>query len=565
MIKYFIFLSCLCLFSCTVSQPYIKSIAEIEDLPSYLEQTPKAEEHPNAGADLLSAYTQVELNQNGTSTTRNSYRIKIFNERGRNFATISIPYREGYQEVKILFAHTIKGDGQIVPLIERDIHDVSEHAGYEFYTDIKAKKFTMPAVEDNCIIEYAYEIKNLKTILFPDYFTTFFCRNLFPIEKDVLEIVIPENIDLKFKKFHTDIMPEVSLENHKKKYVFINLKQKEIIPESRMPSLLDQSTFPQILIWTLDSWETISKWYVKLIQEQMITDKELEAFTKNLIKGEKTDEDKIDVIFNFVSQNIRYVAVLLGPHTHKPHPAHEIFQKRYGDCKDKTVLLLTMLKIAGIKAFPALVPANGKYFDETAPSLQAFNHVIAVALLKDKYFWLDATNETAAFNSPPFSIPIKVFLIYPDGSYRFLKTPDLDDHRDYCIQDMRYKIDSGGNAAIHFTYQYYGKSAESVRYFFKYSPPEQRKKFFERVGIEIDQLDVGSFTQTQKPFEITIRGNFKNVAQVLDEETMLLSNVVSYDTYKDITASMNRQYPIELNQSFFCWKKVLISFLLDLK
>jgi len=71
------------------------------------------------------------------------------------------------------------------------------------------------------------------------------------------------------------------------------------------------------------------------------------------------------------------------------------------------VLLLTMLKIAGIKAFPALVPANGKYFDETAPSLQAFNHVIAVALLKDKYFWLDATNETAAFNSPPF---------YPDKS-----------------------------------------------------------------------------------------------------------------------------------------------------
>lgn len=166
---------------------------------------------------------------------------------------------------------------------------------------------------------------------------------------------------------------------------------------------------------------------------------------------------------------------------------------------------------------------------------------------------------------PPLFYPDKSLSDLPGWILSFLKTPDLDDHRDYCIQDMRYKIDSGGNAAIHFTYQYYGKSAESVRYFFKYSPPEQRKKFFERVGIEIDQLDVGSFTQTQKPFEITIRGNFKNVAQVLDEETMLLSNVVSYDTYKDITASMNRQYPIELNQSFFCWKKVLISFLLDLK
>lgn len=93
----------------------------------------------------------------GTSISRNLIRIKIFNERGHSFASRSISYREGYQKARILFANTIKPDGKIVPLNSKDIIDSSEYEGYEFYTDIKVKRFTMPAVENGCIIEYAYE------------------------------------------------------------------------------------------------------------------------------------------------------------------------------------------------------------------------------------------------------------------------------------------------------------------------------------------------------------------------------------------------------------------------
>lgn len=141
-----------------------------------------------------------------------------------------------------------------------------------------------------------------------------------------------------------------------------------------------------------------------------------------------------------MSQNIRYIAVLLGPHTHKPHQAFGDFEKRYGDCKDKTVLLLTMLRIAGIDGMPALVPANGKYFDETIPSLNAFNHIIAVVPDQGEYYWLDATNETASYDSPPFVLPTKVFLMNGDGSYRFATSPAPDSKKDYYHLDIKYNI-----------------------------------------------------------------------------------------------------------------------------
>ncbi len=536
--------------SCSSVSPNIRSISE-GDVNLYLSKSPKAEEHPNAGADLLYSYSYVEFFADGTSVTRHIDRIKIFNERGRNFASKSISYREGYQRVKIIFANTIKPDGKMIALNEKDILDSSEYAGYEFYTDIKVKRFTMPAVEDDCIIEIAYEIENLKPVLSMDYADTFFCQNLFPIEEDILEVVLPVGTELKYKKFKTNILPEITARGNKRKYTFVNTKQKEIIPESRMPSLLDRDTFAQLSFWTLTSWDKISKWYNDLVKEQMKSSHELERFTKQLIEDKKTDEDKINAIFNFVSQNVRYIAVLLGPHTHKPHAAFEIFEKRYGDCKDKTVLLLTMLKIAGIKGFPALVPANGKYFDDSMPSLNVFNHIIAVVPFKDKYFWLDATNETASFDSPPFVLPTKVFLINEDGSYNFITTPALNDKKDYYHLDINYNINYEGNADINYTYEFFGKAAESIRYSFKYSPPEQRKKYFENRGIEIKELALSSFTDTRSPFTIKLSGIVKNLAQVLDEETMVLSNILPLDSYRDITAANDRKYPISIAKSLY--------------
>jgi len=474
-----IFLS-LFFLACSATNSNIRSITA-GDVNTYLKQAPRPDEHPNAGADILYSYSYTEFFNDGTSVTRNLERVKIFNERGRHFAAKSISYREGYQQAKIFFANTIKPNGQVIPVDAKDIHDSSEYAGYEFYTDIKQKSFTMPAVEDGCIIEYAYEIKNLKPVLPFDYFATFFCQEFYPMEVDILEIVMPENIELNYKKFNTNLTPQIIVKENKKTYVFTNSKQKEIIPEPRMPSLRDKNTFPQLTIWSLTNWETISRWYINLVQEQMKYDNELTSFTRQLVADKKTREEKINAIFNFVSQKIRYVAVLLGPYTHKPHVAYDIFQKRYGDCKDKTILLLTMLKIAEIEGSPALVPSYGEYFDESVPSLEAFNHVIAVVPSGDKYFWLDATNETAAYNSVPFFRSTNVFIINNDGSYKFVKTPDLNNAKDFSQTDMKYRIDTEGDADLDCTYTYSGKAAESIRYYYKYSPPEQRKKFFEEV------------------------------------------------------------------------------------
>jgi hypothetical protein len=540
----YIFLASLCfLVSCATTLPY-NSLTD-HNLKETLSTFPKQEDHPNASAFALLQYSSREMLNDGTTIHKNISRYKIFNERGYYLATKSIGYREGYEKVKILFANTIRPDGTVVPLEEKDIGDSTPYSAYELYTDIKEKKFTMPAIEPNCIVEYAYEVRHTKPVLSYDLYNRFFVQTDIPINEDVLEIILPKSRELHIAYFKTDIKPKVEEADGKIKYTFKNLNEAEIIPEPKMPDKYDKEVFPQFYCWTLSNWNTISKWYSGLTKEQMQSDAELESFTKALIANKTSNEDKIRAIFYFVAQKVRYVAVELGPHTHKPHLAYEVFKKRYGDCKDKTTLLLTMLKIAGIEGIPGLVPKVPEALDESAPTISVFNHVIAVVPKKDDtYYWLDATNEVAAFDSVPFDIPNTVLLINIDGSYKFVKTPEMDDDKDYIDHNRINRVNDNGDANIEFTESYYGKSAESERHEFKYMSPEKRKQYFEAKDIELSNLELLNLTELELPFVIKVKGLMRNRIQKLDENLMVLSNTIGVLSYNDLTTRKSRKYPI---------------------
>jgi hypothetical protein len=293
----------------------------------------------------------------------------------------------------------------------------------------------------------------------------------------------------------------------------------------------------------------------------MQADPELIQFTQALIADQPGFEDKIRAIFSFVSQKIRYVAVELGSQTHQPHATSDVFRKRYGDCKDKTTLLLTMLQIAGIEGLPVLVPRDLDLLDESAPTLEIFNHVIAVVPRNNNaYYWLDATNEVAAIDSTPFFKSGKVLLIHWDGTYQFITTPELQDQKDYTDLEMIHRVHESGDIDVEYSYIYNGKAAEIPRYNFKYTSPEERKKIFEKMGVELSSFDVLNPNEVDLPFIIKFQGRVRNHIQKLDEKTMILSNNIPFDSYRDLTTVTARKYPIKLEATFLTKSKFVYYF-----
>lgn len=530
--------------SCAASLPY-QSLSG-SDIRGALSAFPTQEDHPNATAMFLLNYGSMEMFDDGTQIYKHIARYKIFNERGYYLAKKSIGYREDYSRVKILYANTIKPDGTSVPLKEEDIMDSAAYSQYEEYTDIKEKKFTMPAIEPNCIVEYAYEVKHTRPFLLYDYYTRFAIQEYFPVKENVMEIILPGGRELHIANFKTGIKPVVEDYGGKTKYIFTSQNSSEIIPEPNMPRPTDKDVFPQVHCWTLSSWTMISKWYAGLMKEQMQPDEALDDFTRKLIAGKTTEEDKIRAIFHFVAREIRYVAVEIGPHTMKPHPARDVFKKRYGDCKDKTTLLLTMLKTAGIEGRPALVPKDPDALDEAAPSMSYFNHVIAAVLKKDgTRYWLDATNKVAVIDSVPFLVPSRVLLINEDGSYKFLKTPDLNDSRDYTDLTQMIHVNESGDAGIEYIYSSHGKWAEVERNKFRNLSPRAREQHFEAKGIELHQLEILNLDELELPLIVRVKGLMRNEINKVDDNEMILSVAPMIKDYDELTAVKSRKYPIK--------------------
>ena len=129
---------------------------------------------------------------------------------------------------------------------------------------------------------------------------------------------------------------------------------------------------PVILGSTFQTWNDFRAWYTEAVKGFTEPDDEVRRLAAELTKGKNSREDKIRAIFNFVSDDIRYVNYVSGEWW-LPNRPQQLLARREGDCDDKAMLLITLLKSIGITAEEVMVQTR-----ETAqPSILRSQHVAA--------------------------------------------------------------------------------------------------------------------------------------------------------------------------------------------
>lgn len=142
----------------------------------------------------------------------------------------------------------------------------------------------------------------------------------------------------------------------------------------------------------LDNWQDVARWGLSLYDSVWVSNNELDTVVENIRNTSDSDEERISKALRFVQDEIRYLGIELGENSHKPSAAFETFQRRYGDCKDKTVLLITLLRKLGIDAHPALVNTDLSFtLADQLPGTRAFDHVITYVSHNGQQWWLDPT------------------------------------------------------------------------------------------------------------------------------------------------------------------------------
>ena len=104
------------------------------------------------------------------------------------------------------------------------------------------------------------------------------------------------------------------------------------------------------------------------------------------------DREKVVSVMRFVQDDIRYTGVELGVGAFRPSDAATVLKRRWGDCKDKSMLAVTLLRALGIDAAPALVNTRlREHVHDRLPSPGAFDHAIVRVRMGGFTYWLDAT------------------------------------------------------------------------------------------------------------------------------------------------------------------------------
>ncbi|MFZ4738511.1 MAG: transglutaminase domain-containing protein [Bradymonadia bacterium] len=145
--------------------------------------------------------------------------------------------------------------------------------------------------------------------------------------------------------------------------------------EPGMPTLHESAS--NLVVSTVPSWDTFLEWEESLLQEAFRVGPEVQAVADTLFAGATTALDKVERIQAWLMNEIRYQQdyekFIAGV---KPHAAPVTVSRRYGDCKDKAVLFITLARLAGLDAHFALIRTRDAGPVVRGAPMQQFNHAI---------------------------------------------------------------------------------------------------------------------------------------------------------------------------------------------
>lgn len=258
------------------------------------------------------------------------------------------------------------------------------------------------ALEDGDIIDYEIDKKGFTYALLggdEDRFIPPMRGNFYdivpfwvenPTISKIYSIDAPASKDVQYEFYQGTCRSSVRLNGDRRMLTFEVDDQKPFQKEPNMVDLYDVA--PKLMLSSTKEWKDKSLWFYGVNEDYGSFDPYTPAQKKvdELIRGKKTDMEKIAVLTHWVADNMRYSGISMGKgEGYTLHNTKTNFTDRCGVCKDKAALLISMLRMAGFEAYPAMTMAGSRI--ESIPA-DHFNHCVAVVKLANgTYMPLDPT------------------------------------------------------------------------------------------------------------------------------------------------------------------------------
>lgn len=475
--------------------------------------------NPELSHRILLRNLVTKVGKDGLASTFEQEIYRIENDSGiSGFRSVSKDYFVGEQHVVIQDAKVYRKNGNIeqVPVGESYDWGSGEFGRYSYYS------VSFPPLNVGDIIEVRSRIDTLKHGFFGDYFqATENFRSTVPINAIRVAYVLPKSRPFYFRESKGAPKPMSYEKGENKITIYQAGPVKKLVPEPYMPWA--KESMPRVSVSTFKDWNDFAVWYWALVRHQHESNKEIEALVKRITKGAKNDKEKIRKIYEYVVTDIRYNASWeFGVHGFKPYNATNIFARKFGDCKDKSTLINTMLRHVGIKSYPVLIfgaewsQDNRGEEDIQLPLISHFNHCISYVMPEGQRggMFLDGTAQYHPFGTlPSMDYGARVVVVTPEGA--LIKTIPQNNPLENSVEETS-RITVRPNGTARFQTKIRGKGSFETVLRGQLQNEGRRKEVLERIlsrrypGAKVLSVRCRNLKDLNKDIEIEMTVELKN-------------------------------------------------------
>ena len=455
----------------------------LEPQPAWVDEVPLSTPEP---ADAANASRQDatfllydhQLNFTGTEPQRFvhvAYRIDRTSAL-TNLSQINIEFRPDFEQLSVHRIRIHRRDGTVDQARAEQLQLVRREQELDqlMLTGTVTALFTLEGVSAGDTVEYAYTVSGANPVFGDRQFFTQSVGWSSALKRLRLSILSAGPLQIRNEN------PLLKASHEKKRgrhqYVWQGKDVAAVPPQDQVPGWY--MVYPLIQVSEYQSWQQVVDWALELYESRQPLPAQLEAQLDAWQDQSGSREAAMLKAIRYVQEKIRYFGVEIGENSHRPHSPAEVFSRRYGDCKDKAVLLTRLLRRLGVEAYPALVSSElRRGIGDWLPSPGAFDHVITKIIVDGKIYWVDATQtyrrgnlDSVAYN------PYGMALVIAPGTRQLEEIAAPDSVHRIDIRETFQSESFNGDTQLRIETQYQGIEADKRRQAFAAAGSEKMQQ-----------------------------------------------------------------------------------------
>jgi hypothetical protein len=471
-------LTALALFAAVASADQWRDV----DVQALMNEAPGRDDHPEASAVLLKLQELVEVYADGAVVSERNRLIRVLTLRGREtYSNQSFQYNTDTDVLTVVKSITVHRSGKVMEVEEDAINDVTpaflEDA--TVYANVMSRVISFPLVGPGATTELqlredsrpsadgsfsGIEYMGAEDPILSAEFTL-----RYPADGPEPNVAGREGFLGEVELLESRVAGEAS---------FTIEDVPALVAEENMPSAVD--LYPRVVYSSYADWSEPAAFFAGEFYPHLRTDGGIADRVERVTAGLSSEDEIVKALFLDVASGVRNIHLRLGLGGYEPNDADTVLENKYADTRDKAVLLISMLRAAGLEAYPALVAGRtDASFDEEVPALEQFSRILVALPNGGSYRFLDPFLDDAFYGFVRWGRGNAALVVTDDGTGELVRVPGFSPEENVAANTIDIDMDADGAATLRAECALTGYFDRKTRMDLKDSKPSEKEKLFD--------------------------------------------------------------------------------------